>query len=79
MQCGPVFKVFIVGRSVCPGKKGDADYVARAAHVELAEKLRKRDPRTAPRAGDCHIMENTSITRVEVQLRHYMQYKHPWS
>lgn len=34
------------------GKKGEADYVAKAAHVELAEKLRKRDPKTAPRYGE---------------------------
>eukprot|EP00927_Polykrikos_kofoidii_P028967 TRINITY_DN25129_c0_g1_i1.p1 TRINITY_DN25129_c0_g1~~TRINITY_DN25129_c0_g1_i1.p1 ORF type:complete len:1084 (-),score=236.72 TRINITY_DN25129_c0_g1_i1:126-3377(-) len=34
------------------GKKGEADYVAKAAHVELAEKLRKRDPATAPRPGE---------------------------
>mmetsp|Transcript_20479 Transcript_20479/g.45995 ORF Transcript_20479/g.45995 Transcript_20479/m.45995 type:complete len:1059 (-) Transcript_20479:57-3233(-) len=42
--------LLVISKSL--GKKGDADYVARAAHVELAEKLRKRDPRTAPRAGD---------------------------
>eukprot|EP00929_Paragymnodinium_shiwhaense_P089962 TRINITY_DN5018_c0_g1_i1.p1 TRINITY_DN5018_c0_g1~~TRINITY_DN5018_c0_g1_i1.p1 ORF type:complete len:1249 (+),score=246.01 TRINITY_DN5018_c0_g1_i1:91-3837(+) len=34
------------------GKKGEADYVAKAAHVELAEKLKKRDPKTAPRPGE---------------------------
>jgi len=38
--------------SKCLGKKGEADYVAKSAHVELAEKLRKRDPKSAPRAGD---------------------------
>lgn len=34
------------------GKKGEEDYAAKAAHVELAEKLRKRDPQSAPRVGD---------------------------
>jgi len=33
-------------------KKGEADYVAKTAHVELAEKLKKRDPKSAPRPGD---------------------------
>jgi DNA polymerase delta subunit 1 len=27
-------------------------YVARQAHVELAERMRKRDPGSAPRLGD---------------------------
>lgn len=34
------------------GKKGEDDYVAKSAHVELAEKLRKRTPEAAPRPGD---------------------------
>eukprot|EP00927_Polykrikos_kofoidii_P033006 TRINITY_DN27969_c1_g1_i1.p1 TRINITY_DN27969_c1_g1~~TRINITY_DN27969_c1_g1_i1.p1 ORF type:complete len:347 (+),score=59.67 TRINITY_DN27969_c1_g1_i1:21-1061(+) len=33
-------------------KKGEADYVAKSAHVALAEKLRRRDPKKAPRPGD---------------------------
>mmetsp|Transcript_65330 Transcript_65330/g.202329 ORF Transcript_65330/g.202329 Transcript_65330/m.202329 type:complete len:576 (+) Transcript_65330:555-2282(+) len=34
------------------GKKDEADYVAKNAHVVLAEKLKKRDPKSAPRSGD---------------------------
>mmetsp|Transcript_31959 Transcript_31959/g.74851 ORF Transcript_31959/g.74851 Transcript_31959/m.74851 type:complete len:1064 (+) Transcript_31959:62-3253(+) len=51
LRCGAVdLSLLVISKSL--GKKGDSDYVAKAAHVELAEKLRKRDPRTAPRAGD---------------------------
>ena len=31
---------------------GDADYKSKQAHVELAERMRKRDPGTAPALGD---------------------------
>ena len=35
------------------GLTQDADkYAVKAAHVELAEKMRKRDPATAPTVGD---------------------------
>ncbi len=32
--------------------KTDKDYASKQAHVELAHKMRKRDPGTAPKLGD---------------------------
>ena len=32
--------------------KTDADYSAKQAHVQLANKMRKRDPGNAPKLGD---------------------------
>ena len=32
--------------------KTDKDYAAKQAHVELANKMRKRDPGSAPKLGD---------------------------
>ncbi len=32
--------------------KTDKDYSAKQAHVELANKMRKRDPGSAPKLGD---------------------------
>jgi len=43
-------RLLIISKTM--GKKDEAEYVAKAAHVVLAEKLKKRDPKSAPRSGD---------------------------
>jgi len=34
------------------GKEAKGGYTAKQVHVELAEKMRKRDPTSAPHVGD---------------------------
>lgn len=43
--------LLVISKSL--GKSADAaDYASKQAHVELAERMRKRDPRSAPVVGD---------------------------
>jgi DNA polymerase delta subunit 1 len=43
--------LLVISKSLGKGADGSG-YVAKQAHVELAERMRKRDPRSAPSVGD---------------------------
>jgi len=43
--------LLVISKSLGKSAHSD-DYVAKQAHVELAERMRKRDPRSAPSVGD---------------------------
>merc|ERR1712232_210835 len=43
--------LLVITKSLGKGANAE-DYASKQAHVELAEKMRKRDPSTAPGSGD---------------------------